>query len=81
MPGHWNEDEWMLEPSSQEMWTCMLVARDYIECYIVHRVLVLGIDEAGCVAERKSVMGLLIPLEHLDILEEFAIRNRRIVLK
>lgn len=81
IPGHWNEDEWVLEPSSQEMWTCMLLTRDHIEGYIVHHLLVLDIDEAGCVAERKTVMELLIPLEHLDVLEEFVIRKRRIVLK
>ena len=70
IPGHWNEEEWVPEPSSQEMSTCMLLARDHIQGYIVHNLLVLDIDEAGCVAERKTVMELLIPLEHLDVLKE-----------
>lgn len=81
IPGQWNEDEWELDPSRQETWTCMLVARDYIKGYLVHSLLVLDIDESGVVAARKTVMQLLIPFEHLEVLEEFSIRKRRIVLK
>jgi len=81
IPGHWSEDEWILEPSSQEKWTCLLLTRDHIEGYLVHHLLALNLDEAGCVAERKTVMELLIPLERLGVLEEFEIRKRRVVLK
>jgi hypothetical protein len=59
----------------------MLIARDHLEGYLVHQLLVLDIDEGGSVAERKTVMALLVPLGHLDVLEELSIRKRRIVLK
>jgi hypothetical protein len=81
VPGRWDSDEWVLEPSSQETWTCMLIARDHLEGYLVHQLLVLDIDEGGSVAERKTVMALLVPLGRLDVLEELSIRKRRIVLK
>lgn len=81
IPGRWDEDEWVLEPLSQEMWTCILVARDHIEGHIVHHLLVLDTNETRCAAERKTVMELLIPLEHLDVLDEFVIRKRRIIMK
>ena len=81
IPGHWDEGVWVLDPADQEMWTCMLIARDYIEGLIAHHLLLLKIDEVGCIAERATVLELLIPIVDLGVLEDFAPRKRRIVLK
>lgn len=57
-----------------------MIARDYIEGFVLHHLVLIRMLNQRSIAERATVLELLVPLEHLEILEEFRLQRRRIVL-
>lgn len=80
IPGHWVSDHWVIEQEKQAEWTCIVIARDHIQAFILHQLLLIKMQKGTGIAERATVLELLVPLENLDILEEFRPRRQRIVL-
>jgi hypothetical protein len=80
IPGHWVSDRWILDQQKQEEGIFILIARDYIQGFILHHLMLIKMQKQGGMAERATVLELLVPLESLNILEEFRPRRRRIVL-
>lgn len=83
IPGRWDSERWVSDyekQEEQEEWTCMLVARDHIQGFVLHHLMLVKMRESGEIAERSTVFELLVPLEDLNVLEEFSPRKRRIIL-
>ncbi|KAK3391153.1 heterokaryon incompatibility protein-domain-containing protein [Podospora didyma] len=92
IPGRWDaagddDDRWVPDhesPEEQEEWVCMLVARDHMQGFVMHHLMLVkmrkSVDSGEEVAERATVFELLVPLEDLDILEHFMPRKRRMIL-
>jgi hypothetical protein len=60
--------------------TFVLIARDHSSGFIVQYLLLLDVIEHRRMAERSTALELLVPLDHLDILDELKPEMRRIVL-
>ena len=60
--------------------TFILIARDHVEGFIVHYLLLIYDKDDGNIAERGTTLQLFVPLDHLDILDELKPRRRRTVL-
>jgi hypothetical protein len=80
VPGHWDAESWVLDLQKQDEWIFILIARDYAEGFILHHLMLIGMRNQRSIAERATVLELLVPLDNLEILEEFRPRKRRIVL-
>ncbi|KAL9069292.1 MAG: hypothetical protein Q9157_006210 [Trypethelium eluteriae] len=80
IPGHWLGDRWVIDQQEQSVWTLMLVARDHVQGFILHHLMLIKIQEHSGIAERATVLELLVPLDELDILKEFRPQKRRLVL-
>lgn len=83
MDSHWVSENWILDQQKQEALegaTFILIARDYLQGFVIHHLMLIKIQEGGGVAERATVLELLVPVDDLDILEECRPRRRRIVL-
>jgi hypothetical protein len=80
IPGEWSGDRWILDDEEQKEWTCILLARDHLQGFILHHLMFINLDDDTGIAERCTVFELLVPLNDLDILEEFKPCRRRIVL-
>ncbi|KIW14315.1 hypothetical protein PV08_07097 [Exophiala spinifera] len=77
--GRWDQGRWVAE-EYQEKQTFMLLARDHLEGFILHKLMLLKMGTSSIVAERATVLELLVPLDELDVLEEYSPKRRRIVL-
>ena len=80
IPGQWVSDGWILDEQKQEEWTYILVARDHVQGFILHHLMLIKMQKQSGIAERATVLELLVPLDDLEILEEFRPRRRRVVL-
>ena len=80
IPGHWDKDRWIVDQQEQSVWTLILVARDHIQGFILHHLMLVKIQRQDGIAERATVLELLVPLDELDVLEQLHPRKRRIVL-
>jgi len=80
IPGQWSSDRWVLDKQKQEEWTCILIARDYLQGFILNHLMLVKMQTTNSIAERATVFELLIPLDELDILQEFQPRKRQIIL-
>lgn len=81
IPGTWIGDQWQLGPEASTQRTFILLARDHIQGFIIHKLMVIHWKEQKTVAERQTVLELLVPLDDLDVLQEFNPQKRRFVLK
>jgi hypothetical protein len=81
IPGYWHGDTWYFDPDRQTERSFMLLARDHVQGFILHHLMLLRIDESSGVAERETVLELLVPIDHLDILSELKPQKRRVVLQ
>jgi len=80
IPGHWDSDRWILDHQKPEEETFILIARDHAHGFVSHHLMLVKTQEQNGIAQRATVLQLLVPLDDLDILEEFRPRKRRIVL-
>jgi len=80
IPGQWISDKWVIDQQEVKGWTCILIARDHIQSYILHHLMLIKTKDGDNVLERATVFELLVPLDELDVLEEFKPRKRQIVL-
>lgn len=80
IPGHWVSDRWTLDQQKQEELTFILIARDHVQGFILHHLMLIDMRKQSGIAERATVLELLVPLDDLHILEEFRPQKRRIVL-
>ena len=80
VPGQWVSGRWVVDWRKREEWTCVLIARDHYHGFVVHHLMLVKMQSANNIAERATVLQLLVPLDRLDILEEFLPRKRQIVL-
>ena len=80
IPGYWDGDRWIIEQEEQSIWTLMLIARDHIQGFILHHLMLIKMQDQSGIAERATVLELLIPLDELDVLKIFQPQKRRIVL-
>ncbi|KAL9086665.1 MAG: hypothetical protein Q9165_006984 [Trypethelium subeluteriae] len=80
IPGHWLGDRWIIDQQEQSVWSLMLIARDHVRGFILHHLMLINVQEHSGIAERATVLELLVPLDELDILEEFQPQKRRLVL-
>ena len=80
IPRQWIGKRSIIEHEKQSEGTFILLARDHLEGYISHYLMAITIQESTGLAERATVLELLIPLDELEILEEFKPRKQRIVL-
>ncbi|KAH0565586.1 hypothetical protein GP486_001019 [Trichoglossum hirsutum] len=79
IPGEWTGTHWAIDQKKQqEVGTFILLARDHVEGFILHQLMLVNIQ--GSIAERATILELLVPLDKLEILEEFEPRKRRVVL-
>ena len=73
---------WAIETTAQQQQTFILLARDHIQGFILHKLMWLNIiDESLGIAERATMLELLVPLDELEVLETFGLRKRRLILK
>jgi hypothetical protein len=80
IPGEWTGENWIIDQKKQEEGTFILLARDHIQGFISHQLMLINVQESSGLAERVTILELLVPLDELEILEEFKPRKRRIVL-
>jgi hypothetical protein len=80
IPGQWVSDRWVIDRREQNEWTCILISRDHNRGFIVHHLMLVKVQSTNNIAERATVLQLLVPQDKLDILEEFRPRKRQIVL-
>lgn len=81
IPGKWNGNDWVVpeRDSQREEGTFVLLARDHIQGFINHHLMLIAFGDNG-LAGRVTVLELLVPLDKLDVLEVFKPQRRRIVL-
>jgi ABC-type uncharacterized transport system YnjBCD permease subunit len=80
IPGKWTGEHWIIDPNKLTEGTFILLARDHIQGFILHQLMLINIQESSGLAERVTVMELLVPLDELEVLEEFKPRRQRIIL-
>jgi hypothetical protein len=80
IPGRWTGEGWVISQEKMKTGTFVLWARDHIQGFILHQLMLINVIEERSVAERVTVLELLVPLDALHILEEFRPRKRRIVI-
>jgi hypothetical protein len=80
IPGLWTGEHWIIDPNKATEATFILLARDHIQGLILHQLMLVNIQESSGLAERVTVMELLVPLDQLEVLEEFKPRRQRVVL-
>ncbi|KAN0099764.1 Heterokaryon incompatibility protein (HET) domain containing protein [Hyaloscypha variabilis] len=80
IPGEWTGEHWIIDPNKLTEGTFILIARDHIQGFILHQLMLIKIQESTGLAERVTVMELLVPLDELEVLEEFKPRRQRIIL-
>lgn len=78
--GRWVSDSWVLDPQVQGEGTFILIARDHAQGFILHHLMLIKTQDQSGVAERVTVLELLVPLDELDVLEEFRPMKRRVIL-
>jgi hypothetical protein len=80
IPGTWTGEHWEIDHEKTAEGTFILLARDHIQGFILHQLMLINMQESSGLAERATVLELLIPLDELEVLEELKPRKRRIVL-
>ena len=80
IPGKWTGKHWFIDSTKQEEGAFILLARDHIEGFILHQLMLINMQKSSGLAERATILELLVPLDKLEILEELNPRKRRIVL-
>lgn len=80
IPGEWTGEHWIIDPNKLTEGTFILLARDHIQGFILHQLMLINIQESSGLAERVTMMELLVPLDELEVLEEFKPRRQRIIL-
>ncbi|KIN02953.1 hypothetical protein OIDMADRAFT_27430 [Oidiodendron maius Zn] len=80
IPRQWIGKHSIIEHEKQNEGTFILLARDHLEGYISHSLMAITVQESTGLAERATILELLIPLDELEILEEFKPKKQRIVL-
>jgi hypothetical protein len=80
IPRRWIGKHPIIDQSKQKEGVFVLLARDHLEGYISHHLMAITMHEPTGLAEREAVFELLIPLDELEILEEFKPRKRRIMI-
>ena len=78
--GHCTSDGWILAQQEQEEWTSISIARDQVQGFYLHHLMLISIQKQTGIAERATVLELLVPLDNLDLLEDFRPLRRRVVL-
>ena len=56
IPGQWVSDGRILDEQKQEEWTCILVARDHVQGFILHHLMLIKMQKQSGIAERATVL-------------------------
>jgi hypothetical protein len=80
IPGTWTGEKWEIDHEKTAVGTFILLARDHLQGFILHQLMLINMQEPSGLAERATVLELLIPLDELELLEELKPQKRRIVL-
>ena len=63
-----------------ELRTLVLIARDHVEGFIIHHLLLVREPKDGRGFERVTKIQLFVPLNHLEVLEQLRPQRRRLVI-
>lgn len=75
IPGSWSPNGWVIDKNKVAEWTCLLIARDHLQGYILHHLMLVRFHQGTEVAERVTVFELLVPLDDLEVLNSLGIQK------
>ncbi|KAL8686782.1 MAG: hypothetical protein Q9218_006869 [Villophora microphyllina] len=76
----WSGEHPSIDQKQQEESTFILLARDHVQGFILHQLMLVDLQHSSDLAERVTILELLVPLDKLDILVELKPRRQQIVL-